>query len=295
MIGLYPKPPVPRPNSKRLSKRKPMTIAIGMRFDGGLLLGTDTEMTQGNIKTSESKIVEHSFGNTDAKCIFAVAGLVSYATMAIDKIVQDITVSGNFSFAEMERIIKADLFHMFRNQMWPHPHYEKGDHTFNLLVAIWSKQDGLHLLACEEDAVNEVSQFECFGIGLSLAKYLLKPIYECAKSYSDYSLVARYVIEEVKNTVPYCGKNTEVRIVLNDGSSPTPMQPFAQSVQEKTINDFWQKARQIMILAADENISNETLTEEFEVFRKNVLANRQFLGWKIITGGQTCEPWQGMK
>src|SRR6202043_1246316 len=98
-----------------------MTIAIGMRFDDGVLLATDTEVTQGDIKMSRSKIVERSFGSADAKCIFAIAGAVRYAAMAVDEIASKIDAYGISSYQEIREIIKSELLEMYRTHIWPNP------------------------------------------------------------------------------------------------------------------------------------------------------------------------------
>jgi hypothetical protein len=73
------------------------------------------------------------------------------------------------------------------------------------------------LLACSESSVSEISGYECFGIGLTLAKYLIKPLYQDGMRQHSIEMLATRVLVHVKENVAYCGKDSEFVILKNTG------------------------------------------------------------------------------
>src|ERR1700686_3540471 len=86
MIKPVPKPrPFPRPNPVRFPKRKPMTIAMGFRYDSGILVCSDSQYTAGIQKLTGKKVFRAEI--REERLIFAIAGSVPYGRMAVEKFV----------------------------------------------------------------------------------------------------------------------------------------------------------------------------------------------------------------
>jgi 20S proteasome alpha/beta subunit len=192
-----------------------MTIAAGFKFDGGILLCADTEQTQGELKFDSSKIVTVDL-RPACTVAFALAGDVAYATMAIQEMKQELN-RAETDHQSIEDLIKAKLSDIYTRLIYPHPRAAYGDApSFDLLIAVWSEGDS-RLLATHDTAVSEVFTYECIGAGLSLAKYLIKPLYKIGISRRNVEMIAARTLTHVKSNVAYCGQQSEFIVLESDG------------------------------------------------------------------------------
>jgi 20S proteasome alpha/beta subunit len=192
-----------------------MTIAAGFKFKDGILLCADTEQTQGDLKSTESKLIcadlQPSFS-----VVFAIAGSVRYATMAVQEIIADLKKS-SADHETAEFVIKARISKIYNELLYPHPRAGCNDSPFfDLLIGIQTEET-TRLLACSESSVSEISTYECFGIGLTLAKYLIKPLYHEDMRQQSIEMLAARILIHVKENVAYCGKDSEFIILKKSG------------------------------------------------------------------------------
>jgi 20S proteasome alpha/beta subunit len=196
-----------------------MTIAAGFSFNDGILLCADTERTFGEFKFTDSKILSQEFptGHT----AFAIAGGVDYATMAIQEIIYDLKGQSELSNAIIEEKVKARVGRIYEHFLNPHPRATFADSPFfDLIGAVWTKADGLGLLASSESAVVWETKYTCRGIGLMLAEYLIKPIYAVGMTRGEAESLAAYTLSHVKDSVSGCGGESEFVVVDNVGIHP---------------------------------------------------------------------------
>jgi 20S proteasome alpha/beta subunit len=193
-----------------------MTIAAGFKFEDGILLCADTEQTQGDLKFTESKLIYANLQPTFS-IVFAVAGSVRYATMAVQEIITELKKSSELNHEFAEQIIKERISRIYTELLYPHPRVGYSDSPFfDLLIGV--QMDGIsRLLACSESSVSEITGYECFGIGLTLAKYLIKPLYQEGMGQHSVEMLAARVLIHVKENVAYCGKDSEFIILHNSG------------------------------------------------------------------------------
>jgi 20S proteasome alpha/beta subunit len=222
LIAAIPKlpnrPPKPyiRPTPKIEPKRaKAMTIAAAFKFKDGILLCADTEQTQGELKYAESKLIYANL-QPSFSVVFAIAGSVRYATMAVQEIIADLKQS-DADHETAEVVIKARISKIYNELLYPHPRVGYSDSPFfDLLIGIQA-EGTTRLLACSESSVSEIFGYECFGIGLTLAKYLIKPLYHEDMHQHSIEMLATRVLVHVKDNVAYCGKDSEFVILRNSG------------------------------------------------------------------------------
>jgi 20S proteasome alpha/beta subunit len=215
---LHPPYP-PRPQPAIQVRRWPMTIAAGFSFKDGILLCADTERTFGEFKFTGSKILSHKFPT--GYTAFAIAGGVDYATMAIQEIVRDLKSQPELSNAIIEEKVKARIGYIYERLLNPHPRATfEGSPFFDLIGAVWTKADGLGLLASSESAVVWETEYTCRGIGLTLAEYLIKPMYSVGMTRGEAESLAAYTLSHVKDSISGCGGESEFVVVDNVGIHP---------------------------------------------------------------------------
>jgi 20S proteasome alpha/beta subunit len=211
--------PGPRPNPV-VKKGRPMTIAAGFTFNPGILLCADTEQTLGEFKTTDSKIIKEQFG-PQGHVAFAIAGDVSYATMAVQEIIRDLRRKSDLGHADVESTIKARVEYIYQNLLYPHPRASSVNPPFfDLIGAVWTQADGFGLLATSETAVAWTKKYACRGVGLALAEYLIKPLYSDWMSRKEVQALAAYTLSHVKGAISGCGGESEYLIVDATGAEP---------------------------------------------------------------------------
>lgn len=95
-----------------------MTIAAGFTFSDGILFCADTEETYGSVlKVSGSKIFPIDFGYESGILCFAVAGSVSYAKMAIEKIREEFGAKRPGSHSAVRGVIERNLTEIYKGHI----------------------------------------------------------------------------------------------------------------------------------------------------------------------------------
>lgn len=226
MIATEPKRPVnhqrrqPKPiRPPRRQGRTSVTIAAGIRYDNGILLCADREVTEGVSKFSESKVFGERI-SADVSLAFTLAGAMDYAEMTIQEITAVVKSSRMSSHAEIWGAIKDTLHSTYSDSIGILPEIQQPESQFSLLIAVWA-EGFLKLYGTENMAVKEVSQFRCIGIGKELAKYLLTEGGTVATTQMPLDaaeIVSLRILKHVKECVSGCGKETDILILDSSGT-----------------------------------------------------------------------------
>jgi 20S proteasome alpha/beta subunit len=200
----------------RFKERAKLTIAAALTCETGIVLCADTEQTIGEFKFGESKIISQSFSKSTL--VFAIVGAVAYATMAVQEIIRD-TKNSPQDHDTIENNIKTRISDIYTRLLYPHPaaNYPNSP-FFDLLIAVWA-ENRLRLLVSSESAVTEVKDYDCRGVGQTLAKYLINPMYVKNDTMSE-KLVTRIALRallHVKKYVSGCGGESEIVLLTKDG------------------------------------------------------------------------------
>jgi 20S proteasome alpha/beta subunit len=241
-----------------------VTIAAGFKFDDGLVICADTQQTySGVLKLNATKLVPINFAhNGRSQVIFAIAGSVRYARMAVQKIQaaiagrtpEDMTLLGIFESIETELL----AFH--KAHIHPHPRYGmSGSPEFQLLIGAWSHIDGMGLFMTDDTAVNGVDDYACVGTGEYLAHYLAKPLYQSTDlELNEIVALATHILLNAKVYVDGCGGNSEFIVLHKDGQL-SPVKWFDISQGESYSQDFEQAMQLVFYAAADLKKSDDDL------------------------------------
>ena len=162
-----------------------MTIAIGIKFEYGVLLCADTKITT-HVKTNQSKLITHVYGDGDTcATAFAFAGDVDFARAAIRDCKYQIerNLSVLSSSTTVRELIETVLRTFYESHMYARPEWK--DRDFSLLVAVWLNGGDTVLFSSNETVLNEVDDYECLGIGDYLARYWIRQFYESYQSDRD--------------------------------------------------------------------------------------------------------------
>lgn len=246
------KPPVsanrkPEQRAYRL-QRKPVTIAIGFAFDGGLLFCTDTKVT-GDIQANQSKIVRYSSADGNCSLIFALSSEdLNFPMVAVSSCWQYVRQI-DFSTVPIETVhhaVQESLGDFYRDHIYPHPDRTPGAFFLELLVGIWLRGES-KLYLSHETVLSAVTQYECVGAGAYLAKYLISQYHKAnpgAKTLQDAALIANHAVQAAIDYDGRCGGKPEMLIVTNNGNSSEPGRPGEMFI-DVSLELYWKMVHDI--------------------------------------------------
>jgi hypothetical protein len=168
-----------------------MTIAGGFPCQGGVLLCADTQHEGGATKTCSAKV--RLSNCRTGKVAYAYAGHTPFAISAIQKCTREIkkVLNPEDIVPKLEDVIDAE----YKRTVYAHPD-RNSDWQIqdSLLFAIWNKGSQSWLYSAHETSLQNVLTFECFGIGMDVANYLIKPTYNDYLSEADAVYMATFVL-----------------------------------------------------------------------------------------------------
>jgi hypothetical protein len=219
---ISPKPlPIADPRVYR-PRRIPVTIAIGLTYDKGLLFCVDTKVST-NIKTNESKIAHFLSDDTLCSLTFAMSSTdLNFPRNAVERC-WDAVKKMDFKNVSIEAVHDAAEFALaefYRDHIYPHPDRTPGATFLELLVGIWLRGK-TRLYISHETVLNFVDHYECIGSGAYLAKYLIRQYLKAnirATTEQDAGLIANYAVEQAIEYDEYCGGEAEMLILRHSGT-----------------------------------------------------------------------------
>ena len=218
---------IPRRDPKREHVRLPerkaeaVTIAAGFRFSEGVVVCADTEMTDSVQKFDSSKLMTFVIGGGESKyralsLVFALAGTVDYARMAITQIEEAIAeeflkAPESMTDKKIRNMVTASLLQFHEKFVFNHPLYRNGaGPVLELVIGAFSPCMGRTFLLCtRECAVNEISNSACIGQGQSFARYIIQQFWKDRLNRYEVYMLAANVLEQTKQNAPNCGKNSQ--------------------------------------------------------------------------------------
>ncbi len=202
-------------------RRKPVTVAIGIPYDEGVVFCADTKVMY-TIKGNESKLPSYSFDDGRCAILFAISSDdVNFPKAAISRCVEMVEKI-EFSTATMDSVRNTTEFALaefYRDHIYTHPDRAPGQVYMQMLIGIWLKNQ-TRLYSMHETVLRRVEEYECIGAGEYLSKYLMKQ-YKLANPESftlaDAALMATFCVEEAIDYDEKCGGEAEIVIMRNDG------------------------------------------------------------------------------
>jgi len=217
-----------------------MTIALGILATDALVVAADTEESDGYLKSLQSKIrvstqmeLTGSIGNgpgtgvpsraqQSAASAIVGAGTAGYVDAVRDRLWQPCLDNSKRDDPEFIRSIELPLSAFYRDHVIPFGSFRSADRPeFELLLAASHKDaapQNIHrVFVTDNTTVRRCSRYAAIGSGGVFARMLLKRLYpESALDMPSAAILAAYVTFQVKESIPGCGKFTEI-VVLKRG------------------------------------------------------------------------------
>lgn len=254
-----------------------MTIAAGFRFDKGILLCADTQLTSAS-KTQATKIftIQHQ----GATVILVLTGRQTYAVRAVEQITNQIKrlPENQLTKNHIQDGIEIALRPIFQNDVYTHPDWGKEESPdFSFVGGLHSPIDGSALIATEETITYEVKDHVCLGSGAYLGDYLSRMYLGREQSLEDVSALAAYILFEAKSFDTNCGGASEFVVLAESGNTSrietldiTLAEDYAPAFNQATTKIFYAMAN---LDRADEQVHKDIVKAD-EILFLNQLARK---------------------
>jgi 20S proteasome alpha/beta subunit len=214
MIASFPEPrPVaPRtlPKSKWLPKAKRMTIAIGVLSTNGIVIAADTEET-GFFKRHQPKILPVNINTPDGPAMAITgAGDAGYLDCISDELKDCFFQYWRKDFMAIESAIKKHLQMFYKNHVTQFSGFPSDDRPSISLIIGMQKNGDSQLFVTDRNTMCPSHAYDAVGIGAELAKTLLQRLYPKFPTMDVVEALAAYVVFQVKELIPQCGKSTTI-------------------------------------------------------------------------------------
>lgn len=226
---VYPcRPPLRvRPPGPNLWER-PLTIGIGFRFSGGLVLCADSEYTEGYfLKTAGAKIAR--VPARDCVLIMAGAGDATFMQATFERI-RDGLDGVKKTVPAIKKFIESSLVALYARHIYPMPRWDELNFDAQFLMGFRDASGNVELWATQRTHVTEASEYEAIGIGKPLATYLLNALHTSQLDAQEAKILATVVLKEVKAFTPYCGGASTIGLL----AGTSELEPRIQHPEETT-------------------------------------------------------------
>jgi 20S proteasome alpha/beta subunit len=210
-----------------------VTIGIGFKCDDGVVLATDTQYTGDRYKSNGPKLfpllASPRFPNVSV--LVAGAGAVPFMKMAIDKIKTRL-INTDPSLTDFKSLVEDVLLRFYRDHIHPVPSHWGEPPSFDLVLGVWTRRDGLGLFKTTQTTVEEVAEPYCYiGSGAGLAKYALDLTCEpTIMTVESTKFLASFCIKAAKDHDSWCGGETHISTLKKDG-----LRCLAQKVSKEEV------------------------------------------------------------
>ena len=208
----------PSPRHREESRRKPVTIGIGIKCTDGIVLSADTLITvPGYHKYYQPKISTIDFPPSPAHALFTFAGdpelMKTFKDKFIDAIHRSDFVLSVLAVKDTTEDILQEMEQTILNSL------DRGTGGLQMLCA--SCVEGCRsLLRTKESSVHEVDFYDYVGAGdSSLIRYLTDLFLTQPVSIEIGSLIASYFVSKAKEFVDGCGGDTDLAQLMTDGKT----------------------------------------------------------------------------
>jgi 20S proteasome alpha/beta subunit len=234
-----------------------MTIAAGFRAQDSIILCADTEVTLGaDLKLLQGKVTRYR--SDDCNLALVGAGHASFIKMTAQKIIN--AIGKTPTHFEIYGAIEQVVLEVFSKHVQYYP--EDGQKpNFDLLIAAWTKDEGVELFRTDGTAVNYASWCECVGWGAALGSYLADKKYSILLTERECLGLAVYILQQAKDYVPYCGKESSIYVLRSNGELKSASSSKVVE-QEAYFDEFEKIANEVFIsgyLETDDKVFEEKL------------------------------------
>jgi 20S proteasome alpha/beta subunit len=262
----------------KLTDNHPMTIAVGILCDDGVVVGADREVSLTTHKREERKA--HLLKVPNVAIGLVGAGSASLVTLAAQELQP--RLSANMTLAAVKRVVDELALEIHDKHISRNP-----NHALDLLLGIKTTPKGgqreFRLLKVEGTVAVWRDRYDCIGFGYELADYLLSGRYDRRENMTVARgiMVAAQVIKQAKTHTQHSGGQTDV-IHVRLGYVADYVDERDIDIHEESAEKFSKIIRPVALAMTDINVSTTKLEDlvgkmayELNAFRPQAFRDAQ--------------------
>ena len=238
MISVSRKSAAPRPifsRKERLPERKRMTLALGMLYLNGVIVGADTQITWSDGRTEDRRKVIAFPAATGAYAIGYSSSDAEASDTLVASIQSDIEAIDPKSLRGMELVVRdamASWYEMYRHHSTEQRPYVQLVVGANIRRSDANPQDEVGLYACEPPSTMNRKTLDNSGgyVAIGDAKAITDPLYttlfvgirppELASAHVCLSRISYLLFRAKKEFRSSVGGDTDVAVLRNGCATP---------------------------------------------------------------------------
>jgi 20S proteasome alpha/beta subunit len=191
-----------------------MTIAAGVLCSDGIVICSDTQITESYSKYDRPKIWQE--GNY---LLVTGSGTSDFMKMAFDKLSASLKTAYPENPSDAREIIENLIRSIYEEHILPFSqsnHYAAAHLSLSLIVGIRCHNDELALVKTALTGAMLVEDYECTGNGSDVFKYWAEYFFQKKMTMEMAGYLCLFMIREAKMAVPGVGGSTQVYKLLKD-------------------------------------------------------------------------------
>jgi 20S proteasome alpha/beta subunit len=257
-------------------REAPVTIALGIACDDGVVLGVDNEYSRNPIKTKGQKLfpIPSVIQPNDGYGILAAGSgnpdSVKKIVETIDKTLASETIGGTPTLELLLLHIENSIATVFAQHIDFAPVEQRQELHCDLLFAIWIRNQGTRLFRSNRTMLLEERKRACIGNGLYLAEYVMDVILPHFLSVEEAKCLAVYMIGEAKDYIEHVGGQSIVHTLHRDGTHSRLLQPEIRDI-ENSYGAFFEAIRICLSCVDLDSVPDDNIDLRLAAFKESIL------------------------
>jgi ATP-dependent protease HslVU (ClpYQ) peptidase subunit len=197
-----------------------MTIGLGFTSGPLAIMASDSEITLGGASLPGGKLSSMARAEPSGAICIGLAGNASYAQVLASKIERGFD-KWKGSLDKFDAWTEKTVFEFYEKHALPFVGKVANPPNYRLLIMAGHKGQKAFWSTDKTLLVPEHS-FKAIGIGESVATSLMRRLHRPYLKLNQAAILGAYVIYKVKNSVQYCGFETEIRFLWKDKFGMVP-------------------------------------------------------------------------
>ena len=222
----YPRPTLPvswpyPPRPRQRPPGKPVTIAVGVLAQGGAVVAADREETYGDYAKLDQLKVRMAPYTSERDAVYPLivgSGFGIYADAFVQYLKRRSRQEALKGPVEPGETLQLALKEFFHDHVEPFAHYPYAERPYFEVLVVHPGKEYARLFQTSYNVAYEQDRYAVIGAGVTAARSVLDPLVKQGGfSVEDAALIAMYAVLRAKDTIPGCGKQTDLFIVRGRG------------------------------------------------------------------------------
>jgi hypothetical protein len=195
-------------------KENRVTIALGIIASNGIVIATDTQITQSDfLKAGRGKMVGEALDDGESGAILlSGSGTIGYVE-SFNQQIAELFKSKRPSLETLDAELRNKLRTFYRDHVAPFSSYEPHDRPEMFLLAAAQRDGEKVMWTSEKSTIRKCYFYEAVGAGAMYANIVMNRLISWLRVELDIFgalILASYVIFQVKEHIDGCGKETHI-------------------------------------------------------------------------------------